>query len=131
LTEYSSKVIIFSVSWEIEFVEEFEEWWHTLTEAEQESIDFGVRLLEEYGPNLKRPMADHIRGSRYGNMRELICQHEGRPYRVLYAFDPRRVGVLLIGGDKTGNPRWYDEYVPKADAIYKQHLLEIEKETGK
>lgn len=47
---------------------------------------------------------------------------------MLFAFDPRRVGMLLIGGDKTGNLHWYDEYVPKADAIYEQHLKEIEKE---
>jgi hypothetical protein len=55
-------------------------------------------------------------------------QHQGRPYRVLYAFDPRRTGVLLLGGDKTGNNRWYEEFVPKADAIFARHLREIEKE---
>ena len=61
-------------------------------------------------------------------MRELCVQHEGCPYRILYAFDPRRTGVLLIGGDKTGNNRWYGEFVPRADVIYAQHLREIEKE---
>jgi len=61
-------------------------------------------------------------------MRELRIQHEGRPYRVLYAFDPRRTAMLLVGGDKTGNNRWYDEYVPLADAIYDRHLLELENE---
>ena len=55
-------------------------------------------------------------------MRELRVQHEGRPYRVLYAFDPRRVAVLLIGGDKTGNDRWYQEFVPRADRLYDEHL---------
>jgi hypothetical protein len=59
-------------------------------------------------------------------MKELRCQHEGRPYRVLYAFDPRRIGILLIGGDKTGNSSWYKEYIPKADAIYERHLKEID-----
>lgn len=58
-------------------------------------------------------------------MKELRCQHRGRPYRVLYAFDPRRIGILLIGGDKTGNSNWYDDYVPKADAIYRQHLKDM------
>lgn len=61
-------------------------------------------------------------------MRELRVQHEGRPYRVLYAFDPRRVAILLIGGDKTGNNRWYEENVPRADAIYDEHLGELESE---
>jgi hypothetical protein len=58
-------------------------------------------------------------------MRELRVQHGGRPYRILYAFDPRRTAILLLGGDKTGNSRWYDEYIPKADAIYEEHLREI------
>ena len=61
-------------------------------------------------------------------MRELRIQHEGRPYRVLYAFDPRRVGILLLGGDKTGNARWYEENLPRADAIYRQHLRELVEE---
>jgi hypothetical protein len=58
-------------------------------------------------------------------MRELRIQHEGRPHRVLYAFDPRRAAMLLIGGGKTGNDRWYEEYVPRADAIYDRHLHEF------
>jgi hypothetical protein len=61
-------------------------------------------------------------------MRELRVQHEGRPYRVLYAFDPRRIALLLIGGDKTGNSRWYEESVPKADAIFTRHLSSLERE---
>jgi hypothetical protein len=60
-------------------------------------------------------------------MKELRIQHEGSPYRVLFAFDPRRCAMLLIGGDKTGNKRWYEEFIPKADAIYDQHLREIER----
>jgi hypothetical protein len=118
--------IIFMV-WEIEFTDEFGGWWDGLTEAEQDSIDTSVALLEELGPALTRPHADTIRDSEFPNMRELRVQHEGRPYRILYAFDPRRTGILLIGGDKTGNDHWYKEFVPKADAIFAQHLREIEK----
>ena len=55
-------------------------------------------------------------------------QHQGRPYRTLYAFDPRRTAILLIGGDKTGNDRWYEEYVPRADDLYDQHLEELKRE---
>jgi hypothetical protein len=61
-------------------------------------------------------------------MRESRIQHEGRPYRVLYAFDHRRIAVLLVGGDKTGNGRWYEEYVPLADRIYDRHLRELKLE---
>jgi hypothetical protein len=113
------------MAWEVEFTDEFGEWWDGLTVEEQNSIADGVYVLQELGPSLTRPLADTVHGSEYPNMRELRIQHQGLPYRVLYAFDPRRVGVLLIGGDKTGNSRWYEEFVPKADAIYAQHLREI------
>ena len=63
-----------------------------------------------------------IDGSRHVNLKELIVQHAGRPYRILFAFDPRRCAILLIGGDKTGNNRRYQEYVPIADELYDDHL---------
>ncbi len=116
------------MAYEVEFSDEFGEWWDTLTVEEQESMTFSVRILEEEGIHLRRPQADTVRGSQYPNMRELRCQHEGRPYRILYAFDPRRIALLLVGGDKTGNSRWYKEFVPKADAVYAAHLREIQKE---
>jgi hypothetical protein len=114
------------MAYEVEFSDEFGEWWDNLSVEEQESITFSVRLLQEEGVNLRRPQADTVKGSSYPNMRELRCQHEGRPYRILYAFDPRRTAMLLIGGDKTGNNRWYKIFVPKADAIYADHLREIQ-----
>jgi hypothetical protein len=47
---------------------------------------------------------------------------------VLYAFDPRRSAILLLGGDKTGNDRWYEKYVPIADTLYEEYLRELERE---
>jgi hypothetical protein len=114
-----------TLAWEIEFTDEFGRWWDGLSAEEQDSVDSSVHMLEDAGPALTRPYADTIRGSQFPNMRELRIQHQGRPYRVLYAFDPRRIGVPLIGGDKTGNSRWYQEFVPRADAIYTQYLREI------
>ncbi len=61
-------------------------------------------------------------------MRELRTQHKGRPYRTLYAFDPRRSAILLIGGDKTGEDRWYEKYVPVADRLYDEHLEILKRE---
>jgi hypothetical protein len=61
----------------------------------------------------------------------IAVQHQGRPYRVLYAFDPRRMALLLIGGDKTGNDRWYEEFVPLADKIFDQHLEWLEEEKNR
>ncbi len=114
--------------WEVEYTDELGEWWGALSEAEQESIDASVRLLEEKGPNLGFPHTSGIEGSRHAHMRELRVQHEGRPYRVLYAFDPRRCAILLIGGDKTGNDRWYVAHVPIADKLYDAHLATLRKE---
>ena len=115
------------MAWEVEFSDEFGEWWDGLTAAEQKSVDFTVRLLQELGPTLRMPRSSGVESSRHAYMRELRIQHEGRPYRVLYTFDPRRAAILLIGGEKTGNDRWYEEYVPRADAIYDRHVCELER----
>ena len=61
-------------------------------------------------------------------MRELQVQHSGRPYRVLYVFDPRRTATLLTAGDKTGDDRWYQEAVPLADELYDQHVDQLKRE---
>jgi hypothetical protein len=114
------------VSWELEYTDEFGEWWEDLTEAEQDSVDYGVRMLAQAGPGLRFLYSSSVRGSRHARMRELRVQHEGRPFRVFYAFDPRRVGLLLIGGDKTGNDRFYEEFTPIADKLYDEHLAEID-----
>jgi hypothetical protein len=113
------------VAFDVEYADEFEAWWHSLDETEQDSVDRVVGLLIDRGVNLPRPYADTVQGSKFPNMKELRVQHAGRPYRILFAFAPRRCALLLIGGDKTGNDRWYEEFVPKADAIFTQHLREI------
>ncbi len=61
-------------------------------------------------------------------MRELLTQHAGRPFRTLYAFDPRRMAILLMGGDKTGDSRWYDVNVPIADRLYDLRLAQLRSE---
>jgi hypothetical protein len=116
------------VNWDVEFADQFGVWWDGLAVEEQESIIPVVRLLERHGPSLRFPYSSGIAGSKHTHMRELRIQHEGRPYRVLYAFDPRRSAILLIGGDKTGNDRWYDEFVPAADAIYDEHMTQLKRE---
>jgi hypothetical protein len=116
------------VEWAVEFTGEFERWWNGLTEDEQDSVDRKVRLLQQRGPALSRPFADVVHSSRHSNVKELVIQHAGRPYRVLFAFDPRRCAVLLIGGDKTGNDRWYEEFVPVADKLFDEHLATLKKE---
>lgn len=87
-----------------------------------------VRLLEECEPALGFPHGSGIHSSRHGHMRELRTQHDGRLFRTLYAFDPRRSVILLIGGGKTGDDRWYDMNVPVADRLYDEHLETLRKE---
>lgn len=116
------------MKWEVEFTDEFGRWWEDLSEGEQESVRANVKLLEDFGPGLPFPYSSGIRTSRHQNMRELRIQHAGRPYRILYAFDPRRCVILLIGGEKTGKNRWYEEYVPIADRLYDEHLETLRKE---
>ena len=117
-----------TVAWEVEATDEFKAWWGDLTEAERISVERSVLLLEERGPHLPFPYSGRVNGSRHAAMRELRVQHQGRPYRVLYVFDPRRVAILLLGGDKTGDDRWYERNVPLADRLYDNYLAGIKEE---
>jgi hypothetical protein len=119
------------VAWEVEFTDEFESWWNGLAEDEQIQIAPKVELLENHGPALTRPHSDVITTSNYANMKELRAKNDEAVLRVLYAFDPRRTAILLIGGDKAGNPKWYDEFVPVADKLFTNHLRAMAKERKK
>lgn len=116
------------MTWNVEYTNEFGLWWETLSMEEHESLDASVRLLEVRGPSLGFPHSSGVHGSKFSHMRELRTQHAGKPFRTLYAFDPRRSAILLIGGDKTGDARWYDIYIPVADRLYGEHLDELKRE---
>ena len=118
------------MAWDVEYTDEFEEWWIGLDEEEQIDIAAIVGLLEEKGPHLTYPYSSDVKGTRYGAIRELRIQHEGKPYRILYAFDPHRAAILLIGGRKTGGTRWCEQYVPLAERIYEEHLKSLKDEQG-
>jgi len=116
------------MAWEIEFTGEFEGWWDSLSEEEQAAVDAKVRLLAEDGPSLGRPHADSLaKMSKHPNMKELRVQHAGDPYRVLFAFDPRRMAILLLGGRKA-DEKWYRDAVPRADKLYDDHLEQLRRE---
>ena len=114
--------------WEVEYTDEFGIWWKELSEKVQDSIAVVVGLLEAKGPHLGYPYSSDIKGSKYGRLRELRIQHQGKPYRVFYAFDPRRAAVLLVGGCKTEGERWYKKWIPIADRLYEAHLNELKEE---
>ena len=112
---------------EAEYADEFDEWFEGLGEEAQEDVALAVEKLEERGPALPRSLADTVEGYRQSNMKELGPL--GTNIRVLFAFDPRRMAILLVGGDKTD--RWsefYEEMIPVANDLYDEHLGELREE---
>ena len=113
--------------WDVEYTEEFGAWWEDLEPDDQERLTAAVELLEKLGPSLGRPLVDTLKGSKHPNMKEL------RPgtVRVLFAFDPRRTAILLLGGDKSGHWKdWYVEAIPEADRLFDDHLESLIDEEG-
>lgn len=110
--------------WEVLYTDEFGAWFETLSEDQQDAVIARVDLLEAEGPALSRPTVDTIAGSRHTNMKELRVS-KGDAIRILFAFDPRRQAVLLIGGDKAGKwQAWYEEAIPVADGLFDGYLRE-------
>jgi hypothetical protein len=88
----------------------------------QDEILAHTELLREHGPQLGRPYVDTVKGSAFPNMKELRVQFRGDPWRILFAFDPDRAAILLVGGNKRGDKRWYKKHLPVADARLRRHL---------
>jgi hypothetical protein len=126
LDEYGRSGI--TCMWDIEYTDEFGAWWDSLRGDAQEAIAHDVEVLGQIGPGLGRPRVDTVKGSRFANMKELRTQHRGEPYRTFFAFDPRRCAILLIGGSKAGDNRFYETFVPKADKLYDEHLQTLRRE---
>lgn len=119
-----------NITYTVNASDEFTAWWTCLDEELHDSIAAYIGLLEQYGSQLGRPYADTLRGSTIANLKELRVQHQGKPYRILYAFDPQRAALLLIGGNKEGDKRWYKKAIPQAELIFKRHLKELEENHG-
>lgn len=110
---------------EVEGSEEFEIWFLALAEKDAEAVARVIGLLEEKGVALGFPYSSDIKGSQV--LRELRVQSGGHPLRVFYAFDPLRRAVLLLGGGKAGNDRFYETFVPRAERIWAEYLAGLEK----
>ena len=113
--------------WSVEFTDQFRVWWSQLSTEEQTALGHKVLLLEQRGPLLGRPHADTLKGARLPNLKELRAECRGGAYRVLFAFDPRRVAILLWGGRKTSED-FYEAAIPEAEKLSDQHLAELRKE---
>ena len=108
--------------WTVERTEQVVEWIKKLDEDAKEAIFKSLLVLREIGPSLGRPHVDTVTRSRHKNMKELRVQNKQRLFRILFAFDYDRKAILLAGGDKRGDKRFYEKMVPLADAMFDEHL---------
>jgi hypothetical protein len=114
-------------AWEIVVSPEARSWYMQLSQKDVNRVAKALDRLEVMGPATGRGYVDSIKGSRFHNMKEL--RSVGRNIRVLFAFDPNRRALLLVGGDKTNDWKgWYARNVPRADKIYEKHLRSLGKE---
>lgn len=113
--------------WRVEFHAAFLPEFHELAEAVQDEMAAYVELLREFGPSLRRPHADTLKGSKHANMKELRFEAEGGVWRLAYAFDPERKALLLVAGDKSGGSqaRFYKALIRKADDRFDEHLADL------
>lgn len=112
--------------WSIETTDTFDMWFDALDDTDRANVLASIIVLRERGPMLSRPYADTVKGSCHSNMKELRVQSKGDPIRAFFAFDPKRRGILLCAGNKTGNDkRFYDEMIPIADREFTAHLKNL------
>jgi hypothetical protein len=112
------------MSWVVTFHDAFETEFQALALDVRESLAASVMLLVTYGPQLGRPHADTLVGSKHSNMKELRFATEDGVWRVAFAFDPSRSAILLVAGDKAGvaQKRFYKALIDKADKRFSEHL---------
>jgi len=121
------------VRWNVEIADEFQPEYEKLPDEVQDELLAMTRLLQQFGPQLKRPYADTMNGSRHANMKELRFDAADGVWRVAFAFDPRRKAVLLVAGDKSGGSekRFYRQLIKRADDRYDAHLSRLRKKERK
>lgn len=112
--------------WVIILTERFEEWLNEQDIQLQENMVVALRNLETYGHLLARPLADAIKGSKFNNMKELRVQHQGRPIRAFFAFDPLRQAIVLCAGDKSNDKKFYERMISIADQEFQLYLSNLE-----
>lgn len=111
--------------WGVKGTGEFDDWLRGLDDRAQARVVASIDKLATFGPTLGRPDVDTLHGSRHPNMKELRIRYARSQFRVLFAFDPRRSAILLLGGDKVGDSRFYERMIERADALYDAHLAKL------
>ena len=115
------------MTWSVFLHDEFQAEFDQFPQAVQDELLAYTKLLQKMGPQLKRPLADTLKGSRHSNMKELRFKAANGVWRVAYAFDPQRQAILLVGGDKSGvsQNRFYKQLIAKADRRFDNHLQQL------
>lgn len=108
-------------------------WLKSLPEEDLLKVYAGLELLSSEGPQLGRPYADSIQGSKYANLKELRIQSKLSVFRLFFIFDPIRQAIVLCGGDKKGKneKRFYKEMINLAEQTYDNYLSTFKKEQEK
>ncbi|MDK2410512.1 type II toxin-antitoxin system RelE/ParE family toxin [Aphanizomenon sp. PH219] len=116
------------MEWNIIFDPDFRIWFYQQEQGFQNEVFAVLGILAKFRPSLGRPRVDTLEGSDFSNMKKLRIQHQGEPWRILFAFDPKRQAILLVGGNKAGNKKWYKENIAIADKRYREYLETIKEE---
>lgn len=119
------------MAWAVKVTEEYAAWFRGLIKEDLGSatqVAQAVAALREEGPTLGRPLVDRIKGSGLHHLKELRPGSRGRSeIRIIFAFDPTRSALLLLGGDKAGSwERWYRDNIPLAEQLYIAYTVEEE-----
>ncbi|OLE57336.1 MAG: addiction module toxin RelE [Cyanobacteria bacterium 13_1_40CM_2_61_4] len=104
----------------------------TGSSAVREEIAALALLLRRFGPSLRRPHCDTLKGSKHTNMKELRFTLPDGEWRVAFAFDPRRSAILLVAGNKSGTNerRFYRQLIRTADVRFETHLQALQQGKG-
>lgn len=119
--------------WQVELDDAFEAEFHAFDVEVQDALLAVAKLLVDYGPQLGRPYADTLNGSKHANMKELRFEALGGEWRAAFAFDPRRKAIVLVAGDKSGGSqkRFYKQFIARADRRFSAHLQRLKAATKK
>ncbi len=113
------------MGYKVNFSTEFQIWFAEQEERLQDTLSEQIKNLERKGPHLGRPLVDTLKGSQMSNLKEFRLPFQGQPYRILFAFDPEREAILLIGGNKASDKKWYQRMIPQAETIFANHLKKL------
>ncbi|TNH06645.1 type II toxin-antitoxin system RelE/ParE family toxin [Testudinibacter sp. TR-2022] len=116
-----------TTEWTVITTELFNNWITEQDESTRESVLSSLNILRSFGHHLARPYVDTLKGSQYPNMKELRIQHQGKPLRAFFAFDPLRQAIVLCAGDKSNDKKFYEKMIRIADNEFTDYLQELEK----